>query len=124
MQEREKKHLTEIQYKGVISRSLLVNENGKDPDLLAKTLKDGGYEIISDTTPWRSAFSEFSDDQLPGVVLVGARHKEGLTQKQLAEKLGIPQSHISEMENSKRPIGKSMAKRLAKVLGVGYKIFL
>jgi len=37
---------------------------------------------------------------------------------------GIPQSHISEMENGKRPIGKKRAKILAKALKVGYKVFL
>jgi plasmid maintenance system antidote protein VapI len=38
--------------------------------------------------------------------------------------IGIPQRHISEMENGKRPIGKEMAKRLGKALNIGYKVFL
>ena len=42
----------------------------------------------------------------------------------LAELTGIPQRHISEMENGKRPIGKEMAKRLGKVLNISYKVFL
>ena len=42
----------------------------------------------------------------------------------LAELTGIPQRHISEMENGKRPIGKEMAKRLGKALNIGYKVFL
>src|SRR5512138_2072013 len=41
------------------------------------------------------------------------RTREGLTQKQLAELTGIPQHHISEMENGKRGIGKERAKKLA-----------
>ena len=52
------------------------------------------------------------------------RHRENLTQRQLAELTGIPQRHISEMENGKRSIGKELAKRLGKVLNVGYKMFL
>ncbi|MCX5850790.1 MAG: helix-turn-helix transcriptional regulator [Deltaproteobacteria bacterium] len=32
------------------------------------------------------------------------------SQKQLAEKIGVSQSHISEMEKGKRPIGKKMAR--------------
>ena len=61
---------------------------------------------------------------MPGLCLRGARAREGLTQKQLSERTGIPARHISEMENNKRPIGKAMAKRLGEALGVGYKVFL
>jgi len=50
--------------------------------------------------------------------------KQGLTQKELSKSTGSPQSHISEMENDKRPIGKKRAKILAKDLNVGYKVFL
>jgi DNA-binding XRE family transcriptional regulator len=60
----------------------------------------------------------------PGAMLKGARLKEELTQKELANKLGIPQNHISAMEHGKRTIGKNMARRLAKVLGISYKVFL
>jgi plasmid maintenance system antidote protein VapI len=48
----------------------------------------------------------------------------GVTQIQLSELTGTPQRHISEMENSKRPIGKEMAKRLGKALNISYKVFL
>jgi len=56
--------------------------------------------------------------------LVGARGKEGLTQKQLSEKTGIPQRHISEMENGKRAIGKKNARLFAEALNIDYRIFL
>ena len=59
-----------------------------------------------------------------GNALRGLRSREGLTQKQLAEMIGARPTHISEMENDKRPIGKGMAKRLAKALRTDYKIFL
>lgn len=60
----------------------------------------------------------------PAVALRGARYRAEFTQKQLAEKLGIRQHHLSEMENAKRPIGKEMAKKLAAVLAADYKVFL
>jgi DNA-binding XRE family transcriptional regulator len=58
------------------------------------------------------------------VALRAYRHREGLTQKQLAERSGIPQHHISEMENGKRSIGKERAKRLAAALNCDYRRLL
>ncbi len=45
------------------------------------------------------------------------RFNAGLTQKQLAERTGILQQHLSEMESGKRNIGKTNAHKLAKALG-------
>ena len=46
------------------------------------------------------------------MALRGARKREALTQKELAELVGVSQTHISERERGKRPIGKDMAKVL------------
>lgn len=77
----------------------------------------------SEISSWRNAFSGLLDNE-PGTYLAGARHREGLTQRQLAEKNGIPQRHISEMENGKRSIGKENARRLATALNADYRAFL
>ncbi len=75
--------------------------------------------------PWREAFKEEIDTYGEGgLMLRGSRHKAEITQKDLAEVLGISQHHISEMENGKRPIGKLMAKRLAEFFKCNYRIFL
>lgn len=58
------------------------------------------------------------------VAIRAYRSRENLTQRQLAELTGIPQRHISEMENGKRVIGKELAKRLGKALKADYKVFL
>jgi plasmid maintenance system antidote protein VapI len=47
-----------------------------------------------------------------------------MTQTRLSELTGIPQRHISEMEQGKRPIGKENAKKLAKALDTDYRMFL
>ncbi|OQY59199.1 MAG: hypothetical protein B6245_07935 [Desulfobacteraceae bacterium 4572_88] len=47
-----------------------------------------------------------------------------MTQKELSRLTGIPQGHISKMENGKRAIGVKTAKQLAKVLNISYKVFL
>ena len=69
---------------------------------------------------WRKVYPEFK----PADGLRGARAKEGLTQRALAALVGIPQRHISEMENGKRPIGKVMAKRFSEALKVDYRVML
>ncbi|MCX5827596.1 MAG: helix-turn-helix transcriptional regulator [Deltaproteobacteria bacterium] len=89
-----------------------------------ETLKPLGFVDASDSVPWREAYPECSEEQLVGKALAGARYREGLTQIKLSELTDIPQRHISEMENGKRPIGKEMAKRLGKALNIGYKVFL
>ena len=82
------------------------------------TMKDGGVSIA-----WKNDFPGLQENEA-GTYLAGARHREGLTQRQLAEKCGIPQRHISEMENGKRPIGKENAKKLGASLNVDWRAFL
>jgi len=60
----------------------------------------------------------------PGTALRGFRAREGLTQQQLAKKIRVTQGDISAMENGRRPIGKSIAARLAKVFRTDLRVFL
>lgn len=77
------------------------------------------------SVPWREAFKkEIAKYGEGGLALRGLRARESLTQKQLAELIGVSPHHISEMENKKRPIGKEIAKRLAKALNADYRVFL
>ncbi len=80
----------------------------------------GGEEGEDRLYTVQEVFPEMS----PGDVLRGARYREDLTQAQLAAMIGAKPSHISEMEKGKRPIGKDMAKRLAKALHTSYQAFL
>lgn len=52
------------------------------------------------------------------------RNREGFTQQELARRSGIKQSHISEIEKNRRPVGLQVAKKLAKALNVDYRRFL
>lgn len=58
------------------------------------------------------------------ITLRAYRNREGFTQRQLSELTSIPQRHISEMENGKRPIGKENAKKIAQALNVDYRLLL
>lgn len=90
------------------------------------TLVDIRYSIQAkpeesdETIPLEELFPDLHS----GSAIRGLRYREELTQAQLAEKIGVKRHHISEMENGKRPIGKEMAKRLAKALNTNYKVFL
>ncbi len=53
-----------------------------------------------------------------GNLLAGARLKAGLTQTQLAEKLGIRQNMVSDYEHGRRTYSDAMVKRLSKTLKI------
>ena len=77
-----------------------------------------------DSLTIEEAFPEYAINPLRAA-LRGARAREGLTQRELASRTGIPQRHISEMESGKRTIGKERARKLAEALHVAdYRVFL
>ncbi len=51
-----------------------------------------------------------------GKMLKGLRQRAGLTQKEVAAAIGVPQSHISEYEKNKRAIPYKHAEPLARLL--------
>ncbi len=89
-----------------------------------RILKNLGFSRADDDSiHFSHAFNEFVDNKT-GTCLAGARHKEGLTQVKLSAMTKIPQRHISEMEQGKRPIGKKNAKLFSRVLNIDYRMFL
>lgn len=74
--------------------------------------------------PWLEFFPEVTDQAMPGVCLRAARSREGISQARLAEMTGIPQRHISQMENGKRLIGKKSAQAIAKALNMDHRVFM
>lgn len=94
------------------------------------------YERLMDTRMAQSAIRKLEDpntrwidaDQLgidiAGERIASARKAAGLTQKQLGEKLGLPQSQISRIErNPDRTTVRTM-KKIARALGVDISAFL
>ena len=77
---------------------------------------------VEGSIPWRE--SRHFKDVHPGTLLSGARYREDMTQVELSERTGIPRRHISEMENGKRPIGKSNARKLGEALGIAPRLLL
>jgi len=66
---------------------------------------------IEDTEWWRERMRN-----RPGNLLSGYRHRENLTQAELAAKVGVPQSHISRMESGRLAITPDMARRIGSAL--------
>ena len=68
---------------------------------------------IEETDFWK----EMQSNRI-GNLLSAARLKAGLSQSQLAEKLGIRQNMVSDYERGKRRLSPSMVKRIAKALKI------
>jgi DNA-binding XRE family transcriptional regulator len=62
--------------------------------------------------------------QGPAASFHGIRLRHGLTQKQMAHKIGVSQSDVSKMEKGERPIGKKIAMRIGEALVIDYRRFL
>jgi ribosome-binding protein aMBF1 (putative translation factor) len=80
--------------------------------ILAEEPEDG-YVPIESTEYWK----ELEKNRV-GNLLAGARLKAGLTQSQLADKLGIKQNMVSDYERGRRTYSDAMATRLARTLEV------
>jgi len=98
----------------------------KSREAAVRAVEPLGFQDVSETRPGGQALSwrDVLPEPAPGQALKGARTKEGLTQRALADLTYIPQRHISEMETGKRPIGKQTARILARALKVDYRLFL
>jgi ribosome-binding protein aMBF1 (putative translation factor) len=62
-------------------------------------------------------YREMNNNRI-GNLLEATRLRAGLTQKQLAEKIGIRQNMLSDYEKGKRKLTRSMAQRLANELNI------
>lgn len=83
------------------------------------------YRITSDKINSDALFSEINKKYTkPGALLKGIRYREGLTQAQIAKKLNMTQSDISQMENGIRRIGREVAKRIEGLFHFDYREFL
>jgi len=75
--------------------------------------------------PWREVFKDriekFTE---PGLMLKGYRYKADMTQKEVAEEVGISQHRISELENGKRAVSKQMAHKFGELFKTNYRRFL
>ncbi len=79
---------------------------------------------LEEAIEWKTAAKEvFGNLSSTAVNLRGLRNREGLTQEQLGQAIGVEQSNISKMERGKRQIGIKIAKRIEKIFDIDYRLF-
>lgn len=78
----------------------------------AKVFDTDGFTV--ETSKWLAYISSKIKD---------ARKAAGLTQTQLAEKSGLPQPHISRLENGEHSPSRKTLERIANALGVDVQAF-
>jgi DNA-binding XRE family transcriptional regulator len=110
----------------IINVQLPAKDAGRAAEAIKHLLAFGGQDVlwINDDGERLLSVEEVFPDMTPAKVLRGLRGKEELTQAEFAERIGISQHHISEMETGKRSITADMAKRIGKIFDVSYKVFL
>jgi len=110
----------------VINLQLPAKDAGRTAEAIRHLLAFGGQDVLWLNNDGERLFGvdEVFPDMSPAKVLRGLRGKEELTQAEFAERMGISQHHVSEMETGKRSITVDMAKRIGDVFGVSYKVFL
>jgi ribosome-binding protein aMBF1 (putative translation factor) len=95
---------------------------------LLEMLTESSEDLMTpweDAIPWEEIAAERIEKyKKAGLVLRGARYREGISQKTLAIKSGVSQDNISRIENGKRGVGEKVAKKLAKSLKIDYRLLL
>lgn len=109
-----------------INVHLPAKDASKAAEAIKYLLTFGGQDVLWLNNEGERLLSveEAFPDMSPAKLLRGLRGKEELTQSEFAERIGISQHHISEMETGKRPITLDMAKRIGEAFNVSYKLFL
>ena len=80
---------------------------------------DEDLVAVEDTDWYKKAKAKMT----PAKALKIMRTNAGLTQMQLADKIGIAKQNYNSLERGARPISMMMAKKLADALGTSYTMF-
>ena len=83
------------------------------------------YRIKDDSINASILFKDINQKySKPGALLRGIRVRENYTQTEMASKLKVSQSDISQMEHGVRKIGRKIAQRIEELFDVDYRSFL
>ncbi len=108
--------INDFRIEGMLSSSFLDNlrkEFGDSMKIIRQD-EDEGW-VNADDLDW---YKEEIAKETPGSNLRFYRKLADMTQKELADKLGMTKQHISDMERDKRAISKATAKKLGSLFKV------
>ena len=119
----QKKHSIQFKFD---NRTLYYQDLPQDEaKVVIRALKTISSYLLKRSDEQYSSWRE--DDSGPngvGSLIKALRKKQGVSQKELAEKLDIKQYNLSRLETGTRTISKLMAQRLGGVFNMDYKDFL
>ncbi|MEI7956869.1 MAG: helix-turn-helix transcriptional regulator [Verrucomicrobiota bacterium] len=81
-----------------------------------KTLKTLKRELLADTET-RAAYDALADEYAIARELIAARARAGLSQSEVAQRMGTTQSVVARLESGKRPPSMRTVERFAQAVG-------
>ena len=102
--------INDFRIEGMLSSSFLDNLRKEFGDSMKIIMQDEDEGWVNaDDLDW---YKEEIAKETPGSNLRFYRNLADMTQKELADKLGMTKQHVSDMERDKRAISKATAKKL------------
>ena len=86
-----------------------------------KTLKTLKREMLNDAKT-RAAYDTLADEYAIARELIAARARSGLSQSEVAQRMGTTQSGVARLESGKRPPSMRTVERFAQAVG-GHVVF-
>ena len=86
-----------------------------------KTLKTLKREMLNDAKT-RAAYDTLADEYAIARELIAARARSGLSQSEVAQRMGTTQSVVARLESGKRPPSMRTVERFAQAVG-GHVVF-
>ena len=98
----------------------------KVSEAIRSILELTGHQVrhVNDEGEELHTLEEVFPDAHAGKVVHGLRVKEDITQEELAKRLGIAQTRVSEIESGKRPVSRNIAKKLSETFSVSPRMFI
>jgi DNA-binding XRE family transcriptional regulator len=113
------------------TRRIKVSLSGVGAEKVAALVKERypKAELINDegeVVEWKNSdlAHEIKASKTPGKLVRAYRERAGMTLVELAQALGTKYPNLSAIENDRRAVGLTMARKLGEVLGMDYKKLL
>jgi antitoxin component HigA of HigAB toxin-antitoxin module len=113
------------------TRRIKVNLSGEGADKVAALVKERFPDAVllddeGEAVVWKETAlaQEIKTKKTPGKLIRAYRERAGMTLVGLANVAGTKYPNLSAIENDRRAVGLTMARKLGEVLGVDYRKFI